>query len=77
MKKGIDSFDIPVRYIGHTYQAKAPNRMQASCTAGEQQAAAALAKKIWGEDFIAVQYIPELSGEKVTIWRATFKVDQA
>lgn len=70
-----NTFDIPVTYTGMTYQAKAPNKMSATCTAGAEQAAKALAQKIWGDDFISLKSVPELSDDKKSIWRVTFKPD--
>ena len=47
MKAQADKSEIKVRYAGYTYVARCQGKT-ASCTAGDRQAAEAVAKKVWG-----------------------------
>lgn len=69
MKTRIKSAYIKVRSANGTYQTNTINGLQASCTAGERQAAERLAVKLFGGGSHSVKEIPQTTPEPgVTQW---------
>ncbi|OYY37067.1 hypothetical protein [Polaromonas sp. 35-63-35] len=69
MKTEVQTQDITVRSTGGTYQTNIVRGFNASCTAGEKQAAERLGEKLYGASLVTVEPLPRGSDHNITHWR--------
>ncbi|MBX3588817.1 MAG: hypothetical protein KF796_19470 [Ramlibacter sp.] len=70
--------EITVRAKLGTYETSALRKQRASCTAGEQQAAEALGRKVFGVEFVRVEpFRPATVQHGVTFWHIYYRDTEA
>jgi len=65
--------DTLVRDAGGTYTTSTVKGCRASCTAGPQQAADALGKKLYGSDFHSAERVAQVALLGVEHWRLYYR----